>query len=283
MHKNSVASGIGWPTSVRSVRCRYPGQSPITGSTRCPISLPPSSYAAIRMLASSGSTTFLNTNGSSSYTGLMPLSRTILVRNFLRTVSAGSPNMSTSTYVPTFLSVRNWPDMTVTITVPAMIPSTCNRREKKYEHKKWLAVSLVCGTLSASFAPIGPTAVPGMDSSSLELSESDEPRLKKSSNWNLASASVSPFPDGSPDTSSAFSTRRRSSLLVANVLMMLKREHERKNRINAWPVPYAKREAVIRSTAFKIHLPGGAEGKHYTRQELGDRCPKPERPIDHLR
>lgn len=32
--------------------------------------------------------------------------------------------MSTSTYVPTFLSLRNWPDKTVIETVPAMIPST---------------------------------------------------------------------------------------------------------------------------------------------------------------
>jgi hypothetical protein len=32
--------------------------------------------------------------------------------------------MSTSTYVPTFLSVKNCPERTVIETVPAMIPST---------------------------------------------------------------------------------------------------------------------------------------------------------------
>lgn len=56
--------------------------------------------------------------------GLIPLFCTILVRNFLRTVSAGKPYISTSTYVPTRLSVKNCPDKTVTETVPAIIPST---------------------------------------------------------------------------------------------------------------------------------------------------------------
>jgi len=54
-----------------------------------------------------GIDTFLKTNGSSSYTGLMPLPGTTFVRNLRRTVSAGSPNMSTSTHVPSFRSVRN--------------------------------------------------------------------------------------------------------------------------------------------------------------------------------
>lgn len=68
--------------------------------------------------------TFLKTKGSSSYTGLIPLFGTTFVRNFLRTVSAGKPNMSTSMYVPTRLSVKNWPDITVISTDPAIIPST---------------------------------------------------------------------------------------------------------------------------------------------------------------
>lgn len=80
--------------------------------------------------------TFLNTNGASSYTGFIPFSRTHLVRNFLRTVSAGRPNMSTSTYVPIFLSLRNWPDSTVTETVPAIMPSTLNC-ERNY-HTKYI-------------------------------------------------------------------------------------------------------------------------------------------------
>ena len=55
--------------------------------------------------------TFLNTKGSSSYTGLMALFGTILVLYFLLTVSAGKPNISTSTYVPTFLSDSHWPEI----------------------------------------------------------------------------------------------------------------------------------------------------------------------------
>lgn len=123
-YKKSVTRGMDNPSSVRNVTCLQPGHKPITGKTRCPINLPPSSQAAIRMLANSGSTTFLNTNGSSSKIGFNALSRTHRVRNFFRTVSAGNPNMSTSTQTPTFLSLKNWPDKTVIDTVPAIIPST---------------------------------------------------------------------------------------------------------------------------------------------------------------
>ena len=56
--------------------------------------------------------TFLNTKGSSLYTGLRPLAGTILVLNSLRIVSVGRPYISTSTYVPTLRSDRNWPDIT---------------------------------------------------------------------------------------------------------------------------------------------------------------------------
>ena len=56
--------------------------------------------------------TFLNTKGSSSYTGLMALFGTILVLYFLLTVSAGKPYISTSTHVPTFLSDSHWPEIT---------------------------------------------------------------------------------------------------------------------------------------------------------------------------
>ena len=38
-------------------------------------------------------------------------------------VSVGRPYMSTSTYVPTFLSERNWPEMTLTSHVAATTPS----------------------------------------------------------------------------------------------------------------------------------------------------------------
>lgn len=56
--------------------------------------------------------TFLNTKGSSLYAGFSPLFITIRVRNSLRMVSVGSPYMSTSTYVPIFLSDKNCPEKT---------------------------------------------------------------------------------------------------------------------------------------------------------------------------
>ena len=43
----------------------------------------------------------------------MPLFNTVLVRKRFLTVSAGRPNMSTSTYVDTRLSDKNWPDITL--------------------------------------------------------------------------------------------------------------------------------------------------------------------------
>lgn len=48
---------------------------------------------------------------SSSQTGLMALPWDVLVLNAFLLVSTGKPNMSISTYVPTFLSDRNWPEM----------------------------------------------------------------------------------------------------------------------------------------------------------------------------
>ena len=53
----------------------------------------------------------MKTMGSSSQTGLMALPWEVLVLKALRLVSTGRPNMSISTYVPTFLSDRNWPEM----------------------------------------------------------------------------------------------------------------------------------------------------------------------------
>lgn len=55
--------------------------------------------------------TFLKTMASSSQTGLMALPWDVLVLNAFLLVSTGKPNMSISTYVPTFLSDRNWPEM----------------------------------------------------------------------------------------------------------------------------------------------------------------------------
>lgn len=57
--------------------------------------------------------TFLKTMGSSSHTGLTALLFwDVLVFSAFLLVSAGSPNMSTSTYTPTRRSVTNWPEMT---------------------------------------------------------------------------------------------------------------------------------------------------------------------------
>lgn len=55
--------------------------------------------------------TLLKTNISSSQTGSREFPLDVLVLYFLF-VSAGSPNMSTSTYTPTFLSIKNWPEIT---------------------------------------------------------------------------------------------------------------------------------------------------------------------------
>lgn len=55
--------------------------------------------------------TFLKTMASSSQTGLIALPCDVLVLNAFLLVSTGSPNMSISAYVPTFLSDRNWPEM----------------------------------------------------------------------------------------------------------------------------------------------------------------------------
>lgn len=68
--------------------------------------------------------TFRNRNGSSLYTGFSPFAGTMRVRNSFRTVSDGSPSMSTSTYVPTFLSDRNCPAITWTPHDAAITPST---------------------------------------------------------------------------------------------------------------------------------------------------------------
>lgn len=60
--------------------------------------------------------TFLKMMGSSSHTGLMALLfwEVLVLRAFLL-VSAGSPNISTSTYTPTRRSVKNWPEITCKI------------------------------------------------------------------------------------------------------------------------------------------------------------------------
>lgn len=108
-----------------------------TGIIRWPINFPPSSKAAILREASVGRITcqevtpwahfllndcflfsflyrtFLKTMGSSSHTGLMALLFCeVLVFNAFLLVSAGSPNISTSTYTPTRRSVRNCPEIT---------------------------------------------------------------------------------------------------------------------------------------------------------------------------
>lgn len=76
--------------------------------------------------------TFLKTMASSSQTGLMALPWEVLVLNAFLFVSTGKPNMSISTYVPTFLSDRNWPEM--------IWKEKCNYTERKlhthtYTHK----------------------------------------------------------------------------------------------------------------------------------------------------
>lgn len=58
-----------------------------------------------------GKPTLVKTNISSSHTGSKEFPLDVLVLYFLF-VSVGSPNMSTSTYTPTFLSVKNWPEIT---------------------------------------------------------------------------------------------------------------------------------------------------------------------------
>lgn len=123
---------------------RLPGRTADTGIMRWPINFPPSSKAAILSearvgritcqrvrlceLTSCRSTrlpagphyfpfppplTFLKMMGSSSHTGLMALLfwEVLVLRAFLL-VSAGSPNISTSTYTPTRRSVKNWPEIT---------------------------------------------------------------------------------------------------------------------------------------------------------------------------
>lgn len=55
--------------------------------------------------------TFLKTMASSSQTGLMALPWDVFVLKAFLLVSTGRPNMSISTYVPTFLSDRNWPEI----------------------------------------------------------------------------------------------------------------------------------------------------------------------------
>lgn len=120
-----------------------PGLMADTGMIRWPINFPPSSKAAILREARVGRITwqrdlvnsslmrpptdhqhhrnhhgslcltFLNTIGSSSHTGLMALLFwEVLVFSAFLLVSAGSPNISTSTYTPTRRSVRNWPEIT---------------------------------------------------------------------------------------------------------------------------------------------------------------------------
>lgn len=53
----------------------------------------------------------MKTIASSSQTGLIALPWDVLVLKAFLLVSTGRPNMSISTYVPTFLSVKNWPEM----------------------------------------------------------------------------------------------------------------------------------------------------------------------------
>lgn len=127
-----------------------PGRMADTGMIRWPMNFPPSSNTAILIEASVGKTTcqgkkrntlncgtktkllswlfftvcihfvevrnvlgltFLKTMASSSQTGLIALPCDVLVLNAFLLVSTGRPNMSISTYVPTFLSDRNWPEM----------------------------------------------------------------------------------------------------------------------------------------------------------------------------
>lgn len=111
-----------------------------TGIIRWPINFPPSSKAAILREASVGRITcrevtpwahfllddcflfsllhllhhtFLKTMGSSSHTGLTALLFCeVLVFSAFLLVSAGSPNISTSTYTPTRRSVSNCPEIT---------------------------------------------------------------------------------------------------------------------------------------------------------------------------
>lgn len=54
--------------------------------------------------------TFSKTKGSSFQTGLMELAVEVSLVLYLRFVSLGSPNSSTSTYVFTLRSERNWPE-----------------------------------------------------------------------------------------------------------------------------------------------------------------------------
>lgn len=126
-----------------------PGRMADTGMIRWPMNFPPSSNTAILIEASVGKTTcqakkrnglnvalkpsccflcilwcihfvevrkvlgltFLKTMASSSQTGLIALPCDVLVLNAFLLVSTGRPNMSISTYVPTFLSDRNWPEI----------------------------------------------------------------------------------------------------------------------------------------------------------------------------
>lgn len=114
-----------------------PGLTADTGIIRWPINFPPSSKAAILSEARVGRITcrrtalwahflsdrttscfsppltFLKMMGSSSHTGLMALLFwEVLVLSAFLLVSAGSPNISTSTYTPTRRSVTNWPEIT---------------------------------------------------------------------------------------------------------------------------------------------------------------------------
>lgn len=65
--RSNKLAGRGKPSSVRRLTCRYPGHSPTTGRTLCPISRPLSSCAAMRIIASSGSTTWKNFLNVSRY------------------------------------------------------------------------------------------------------------------------------------------------------------------------------------------------------------------------
>lgn len=91
---------------VGRITCQRVGVTPLTDNIRLEPTkwLPP---AALPRL------TFLKTIGSSSHTGLMALLFwEVLVFSAFLLVSAGSPNISTSTYTPTRRSVRNWPEIT---------------------------------------------------------------------------------------------------------------------------------------------------------------------------
>lgn len=125
-----------------------PGRIADTGMIRWPMNFPPSSNTAILSEASVGRTTckqcrkslqihitlrtvllrschvmfrraqtFLKTIASSSQTGLMALPWDVFVLKAFLLVSTGRPNMSISTYVPTFLSDRNWPEMILKVEV----------------------------------------------------------------------------------------------------------------------------------------------------------------------